>query len=642
MTTPSHQAALELVRQGWAVLPLHTIGAGGHCDCAAGPACKSPGKHPRTASGLKEASADPAQVDEWWSRWPMANIGVVTGAISGVSVLDVDGEVGERTLAGLVEQLGPIPETLVCRTGSGGRHFYFRHPGTRIGNRAHFLPKLDVRGDGGYVVAPPSNHRSGGSYAWENPGTQMAPADWLLRALGLADAQKAAQRPPHRPTSTDREPLLRRASAYLARMPEAVSGQGGHNALYAAALKLVRSFGLADDEAMRLLEAEYNPRCVPPWSERELRHKVESARVDGTVPFGDLLQTERPPRPAPAIPDPPDWVTEEIPLPSDLDMVTPTPESPAPPDAEAAGPVAAPSSASQGGAGQHPGPPPLLGFLPATRPVARWVGNAVELAGRTSDYADRIPELLREAFVSGADLAEEGTRLPRPLEVEDRSCRRLRRLLTPKAPPPGQGGEKDDVNQPPEDRFGLSLTLVRRNRQLDLPLYDVTVTQGDQSRTFLRVESEELVSYTAFRPRLIAHGISTPPSNRKLRDAWDIWINALIRTAENSQAIPAESVGAVLPEQIVRWLRQRDEGETTDDLFRGQVIRAERRVYANAVQIVNAMRDLLQDDRPARTIIVDAAIALGMREERPRLANGERPYVWSFPVEVLADKEGEQ
>jgi hypothetical protein len=94
------------------------------------------------------------QVDEWWTRWPEANVGVVTGKVSGVVVLDADGPEGLESLKALHTQA----TTWLSRTGRG-LHQWFRHPGVTISNRAGVQPHLDVRGDGGYVAAEPARLR---------------------------------------------------------------------------------------------------------------------------------------------------------------------------------------------------------------------------------------------------------------------------------------------------------------------------------------------------------------------------------------------------------------------------------------------------------------------------------------------------
>ncbi len=90
------------------------------------------------------------ELDAWFTNGD-ANIGIVTGAISGLVVLDIDGPEGEASMRGL-----EVPLTKEVRTPRG-RHLYFEHPGnTKVPTAVGFLPHVDVRGDGGYVVAPPS------------------------------------------------------------------------------------------------------------------------------------------------------------------------------------------------------------------------------------------------------------------------------------------------------------------------------------------------------------------------------------------------------------------------------------------------------------------------------------------------------
>ncbi len=177
-------AALRYAARGWPVLPCHHI-TGDGCSCRR-PDCSSPGKHPRTPTGFREASSSATQIRQWWRRWPHANIGIRTGAPSGLVVLDVDpGHGGVDTLRSLIKQHGPLPRGLRARTGSGGWHLYFAHPGTPVPNSAGRLgPGLDVRGDGGYVIAPPSDHRSGGTYVFNDEGATVPNMPgWLHRSV---------------------------------------------------------------------------------------------------------------------------------------------------------------------------------------------------------------------------------------------------------------------------------------------------------------------------------------------------------------------------------------------------------------------------------------------------------------------------
>ena len=157
-------AALDYAKRGWSVFPLHTS-IKGKCSCG-NPDCTSVGKHPRTKNGYKDASQDEDVIRDWWDTYPNANIGIVTGADSGIIVLDIDPQNGgEDSLKKLRKENGELQNTVKVVTGGGGEHMYFQHPedGTKIGNRAGLgseYPGLDIRGGGGYVVAPPSKHKS--------------------------------------------------------------------------------------------------------------------------------------------------------------------------------------------------------------------------------------------------------------------------------------------------------------------------------------------------------------------------------------------------------------------------------------------------------------------------------------------------
>jgi hypothetical protein len=106
---------------------------------------------------------------------------VRTGAASGLVVVDVDpAHGGDAALERLIAQHGSLPQTLTVLTGSGGRHFYFSHPGRTVRNSAGTMGAgLDIRGDGGYVVAPPSRHITGGVYQWADSGCLAALPSWL-------------------------------------------------------------------------------------------------------------------------------------------------------------------------------------------------------------------------------------------------------------------------------------------------------------------------------------------------------------------------------------------------------------------------------------------------------------------------------
>jgi hypothetical protein len=173
---------------GFPVFPLHCA-EGGRCSCGRGD-CQAPGKHPRISNWPGQATTALSVIQDWWSRWPEANVGLVTGRPSGIVVLDIDPRHdGHLTLGELESRFGELPATIEAQTGGGGRHLVFKHPGGRLPNSAGLLgPGLDVRGDGGYIVAPPSIHVSGRSYEWdtERHPARVVPASlpqWLLDKL---------------------------------------------------------------------------------------------------------------------------------------------------------------------------------------------------------------------------------------------------------------------------------------------------------------------------------------------------------------------------------------------------------------------------------------------------------------------------
>ena len=146
-------AALSYSRLTWAVLPVQPKG-------------KAPlGK--LVPHGLLNASTDPDILQQWWADEPQANIGIRTGTISGLLVLDIDPRNGgDQSLARWEQQYGTLPETVEALTGGGGRHLVFAYPGGSLQSKV-FLPGVDMKADGGYIVAPPSVHPSGHQYAWK-------------------------------------------------------------------------------------------------------------------------------------------------------------------------------------------------------------------------------------------------------------------------------------------------------------------------------------------------------------------------------------------------------------------------------------------------------------------------------------------
>lgn len=209
-TTSTRAAAVIYAARGWAVFPCHAPAPGpGGCSCGEA-TCASPAKHPRVRGGLHAASTDERDVARWWRRWPDANVAIRTGAESGLVVLDVDPRHdGHRTLDRLLSEHGPLPEARTVATGGGGFHVYFAHPGGAVRNDAgrRVGPGLDVRGDGGYVIACPSVHASGDRYQLRSGGS-LTPdlPGWLTARLEAP--------PPSPPPTPGRPVAVRDVSAW--------------------------------------------------------------------------------------------------------------------------------------------------------------------------------------------------------------------------------------------------------------------------------------------------------------------------------------------------------------------------------------------------------------------------------------------
>lgn len=260
------ERAQEYAERGWLVFPLHTITVNGTCSC--GLKCPTPGKHPRV-KWSEEATTDARTISGWWQRWPDANIGIVTGRRSNLYVLDIDVKrsvelgdgtlvpEGQYTLALLEGEHEVLPPTLVANTGSGGEHWYFAYPGSGDhGNRVGFAAGLDIRADGGYVVAPGSNHESGHDYEWALSLPVASPPDWLVERASRSDPE--------------RSPLP---------APDASVSEGGRNDYLISWAGRYRSLdpSLTEDQLADLLWALNRRQCEPPLAPHEVKKIARSA-----------------------------------------------------------------------------------------------------------------------------------------------------------------------------------------------------------------------------------------------------------------------------------------------------------------------------------------------------------------------------
>lgn len=151
---------------------LYKTGENPVCRCILREKCRDAGKHPRTSHGANDGTTDLAKRRRW--KWESGNIGICTGEASGVLVIDVDPRSGGReTIEELQRQLGKLPAGPLVATGGGGWHGYMRYPGGADGKlepgieiRSELGPGVQIKANGGMVVAPPSLHKSGKRYVW--------------------------------------------------------------------------------------------------------------------------------------------------------------------------------------------------------------------------------------------------------------------------------------------------------------------------------------------------------------------------------------------------------------------------------------------------------------------------------------------
>jgi putative DNA primase/helicase len=273
------QYALRYGAKGLRVFPVCTPAAGGGCE-QHGAGCEHPGKVPLVLDWPERATADPGEIEAMWRAWPGANIGIATGEGSNVDVLDVDPEKGGlESMAEVERQYGPLPVTPDLDTGGDGGHMYFRHhPGVR--NRAGFRPGLDVRGQGGYVVAPPSKHSSGKQYEWA-PRVDLdafAPADWpdMLLDEVMRKSTTATRRRSSRGAT---------GNPFAALVPVLAIPVGTRNDRLASLAGFLRRGGHSEEQIVAVLKAE-NVNCEPMLGDAEVVQIAASvARYDPQHPL---------------------------------------------------------------------------------------------------------------------------------------------------------------------------------------------------------------------------------------------------------------------------------------------------------------------------------------------------------------------
>jgi hypothetical protein len=286
-------AACVCAERNLKVIPVWRA-VNGVCPCPRGAACISPGKHPVIDSWQTSASSDLTILRDWFAS-ERHNIGVVCGA-SNVCVIDIDPRNGgQDTFDALVAELGQLPETMQADSGGGGAHYVFLRP---PGDLVSKLGKgVDLLHDSRQFLVEPSTHASGGMYRWrrghapDEIAIAHLPEAWLKRCRRAAMPPRPSSMPPI--ITTDAR--IERARRYLAKIPGAVSGDNGHTATFNAVACVLLGFDLDPDTTYSLIANDYNPRCDPPWSERELLHKIQSVAKSCDRQRGYLLDANRRP-----------------------------------------------------------------------------------------------------------------------------------------------------------------------------------------------------------------------------------------------------------------------------------------------------------------------------------------------------------
>jgi hypothetical protein len=217
---------------------------------------------------------------------------------SGLVGLDIDPRNGGlESWAKVTSEYGNVAPTPKDRIEGRGWHYWFLAPIAGVLpeiTHMHLLPGVELKHGEGYFFGPPSYHRCGKPYRWEAGlapwETPFAPLPkWVVELAQKHQEEKQRKSSTQTygkqsgssvsysvPNGTDRQRIYERARKLLVTIPPGIQGQNGSKPTYQAACALVLGFGLSTDEAMPLLQ-EYSARCVPPWSDKELLHKLESA-----------------------------------------------------------------------------------------------------------------------------------------------------------------------------------------------------------------------------------------------------------------------------------------------------------------------------------------------------------------------------
>ncbi|MDE2098416.1 MAG: bifunctional DNA primase/polymerase [Patescibacteria group bacterium] len=240
-------------------------------------------KSPATPNGFLNASTQPELIKAMWANHHDALIGTPTG--NGVIVIDIDGEEGSKSLDSLSFALSPLPETRETATARG-RHLWFKVPCAVRNSVEKLAPKVDVRGDGGYVILPPSKHPNGKLYRWTRQGDPASlPQDWLDAILSLST-----------PVSADAETGSNVQALRVFTENEQIPS-GRRNATLASLAGSMRRRGMSYEAILSGLQAENRARCIPPLPEREVERIARSCSRYAPDPAASKPADRQPSKP---------------------------------------------------------------------------------------------------------------------------------------------------------------------------------------------------------------------------------------------------------------------------------------------------------------------------------------------------------
>lgn len=221
-------------------------------------------KRPLTPHGCNDAKKDVGAIDFWWNKWPDASIGVATGSASNLIVIDEDIDEtkdinGYHEVRLWEKDHTQLPDTVQVLTGRGGCHLYYHYAGNDIKNRAGIIEGVDIRGEGGYVIAPPSKHPNGNSYVWEASPDEIQLAEVDETVLDFLFNQPNDYQ--------ETEPFS---------LPEVIPMGSRNDTLFKMACSL-QSKGFPDSAINAAMRAVNNERCAEPVGDDELDRIITSS-----------------------------------------------------------------------------------------------------------------------------------------------------------------------------------------------------------------------------------------------------------------------------------------------------------------------------------------------------------------------------